>query len=95
VQSDQNSNEMLEKKRNREGESNLSSLSDLFILHKLNMPNTLTPEQNSTNPIQNYLLPNNLNPIVTNSASLNTAKPSYMNISNTSLEMDWKIKGNI
>ena len=86
--------ELLERKRKRnDNVPNLSTLNELFQSQKLNMPTTLAPSQASGNNIQNYLLPTNLNPIATNSANLNTAKPSYMSIISTSQEMDNKIRG--
>ena len=86
--------ELLERKRKRnENESNISTLNELFQSHKLNMPTTLAPGDSLNNHIHNYLIPTNMNPIATNSANLNTAKPSFVSIMSTSQEMDNKIRG--
>jgi hypothetical protein len=88
--------ELLERKRKRnESGPNLSTLNELFQSQKLNMPTTLAPSQAVGSNLQNYLLPTNMNPIATNSANLNTAKPSFVSIISTSQEMDNKIRGKI
>jgi len=68
------------------------NLNDLFIEHKLNIPK-FAQDANAMpgfDKVPAYMMPTNLNPIVTNASNVNPAKPSTF--IPTSYEMDKRIR---
>lgn len=71
-----------------------TSLGDLFSLHKLNLPSSIIPDQKSMpgfGGMPPYLMPTNINPLITNPSNLNTSKPSNNSLQ-SSIDLDKKIR---